>query len=130
MTDERDAAALAGPERLGRGLVVAPGYIDPHTHTLEDLRHDRRERRQNAGYLMQGVTTVLTGNDGGGPVDVASPLARWDSLGIGTNAALFTGHGSVRRAVLGASSRAPTAAELDSMSGLVARAVRGGALGL
>ena len=128
--DARRANIAAARTIDARGLVVMPGFIDPHTHTFEDLSSADARRRANAAYLMQGVTTVLTGNDGGGPVNVASALARWDSLGIGTNAALFTGHGSVRSAVLGASSRAPTSAELDSMSRLVARAVRDGALGL
>jgi N-acyl-D-amino-acid deacylase len=66
-----------------RGLFVAPGFIDPHTHTLEDLRDASRDRRQNAGYLMQGVTTVIAGNDGGGPLEVGETLDRFarDSIG-------------------------------------------------
>ena len=61
-----------------RGLIVAPGFIDPHTHTLEDLSSDDPKRRANTDYLMQGVTTVITGNDGGGPYNVARTLAkRW-----------------------------------------------------
>src|SRR5438105_898566 len=47
-----------------RGLVVAPGFIDPHTHTEADLASSDRGRRSNVNYLMQGVTTVVTGNDG------------------------------------------------------------------
>ena len=46
------------------GLIVCPGFIDPHTHTLEDLSSPARHG--NVNYLMQGVTTVVTGNDGGG----------------------------------------------------------------
>ena len=46
------------------GLMVCPGFIDPHTHTLEDLSSPARHG--NVNYLMQGVTTVVTGNDGGG----------------------------------------------------------------
>jgi N-acyl-D-amino-acid deacylase len=110
------------------GLVVTPGFIDPHTHTSGDLGDSTG--RGNAGYLMQGVTTVLTGNDGGGPVDVRRTLELWDRGGIGTNGALFVGHGSVRRSVLGASDAAPTPAQLDQMRNLVAEAMRGGAMGL
>ena len=110
------------------GLVVAPGFIDPHTHTTEDLSDSTG--RGNIGYLMQGVTTVLTGNDGGGPVNVGRTLAAWDSARIGTNAGLFVGHGSVRRAVLGSSDAAPSAEELSRMRELVATAMRGGAMGL
>ena len=110
------------------GLVVTPGFIDPHTHTSGDL--DDSTSRGNVGYLMQGVTTVLTGNDGGGPIDVRRNLELWDRGGIGTNAALFVGHGSVRRSVLGSSDAAPTPAQLDQMRNLVAEAMRGGAMGL
>lgn len=110
-----------------RGLVVAPGFIDPHTHTLGDLSG---AGRADLPYLMQGVTTVVTGNDGGGPLRTGAVLARWDSAGIGTNAALYVGHGTVRGAVLGMSDAAPTPTQLDSMRALVAAAMREGALGL
>ncbi|MDQ3948957.1 MAG: amidohydrolase family protein, partial [Gemmatimonadota bacterium] len=110
------------------GLVVAPGFVDPHAHVLEDL--SSAEGRANVPYLMQGVTTVVTGNDGSGPVDVAGTLALWERHQIGTNAALLVGHGSVRRRVLGMSDAAPTAEQLDSMRALVARAMEAGALGL
>src|SRR5688500_202110 len=52
-----------------RGLIVAPGFIDPHTHALEDLSSNDPKRRANLDFLMQGVTTVITGNDGGGPFE-------------------------------------------------------------
>src|SRR6476469_3308744 len=58
-----------------RGLIVAPGFIDPHTH--EDLSSNDPKRRANVNYLMQGVTTVITGNDGGGPYEVARTLGKW-----------------------------------------------------
>lgn len=109
------------------GLVVAPGFIDPHTHTLGDLSGSDRA---NLPYLMQGVTTVVTGNDGGGPVHPGPLLDRWTRRGIGTNAALYVGHGTVRGIVLGTQSRAPTASELRRMVGLVEAAMREGALGL
>ena len=110
------------------GLVVTPGFIDPHTHTAGDLSDSTS--RGNLAYLMQGVTTVLTGNDGGGPVNVRGTLEEWDRGGIGTNAALYVGHGSVRSAVLGSADVAPSSAELERMRGLVTEAMRGGALGL
>ena len=123
------ARGLVGRRTIdATGLIVAPGFIDPHTHTAEDFSDS--SGRANVGYLMQGVTTVLTGNDGGGPVDVARTLAAWDSLGIGTNAALFVGHGSVRRAVVGSGDVAPTPEQLARMRELVGAAMRGGAMGL
>lgn len=110
------------------GLVVAPGFIDPHTHTAGDLSN--RDRRVNADYLMQGVTTVITNNDGGGTIEIGKTLDSWTRDGIGTNAALYVPQGSVRGAVLGMSAAAPTAAQLDSMRRIVARGMSDGALGL
>jgi N-acyl-D-amino-acid deacylase len=112
------------------GYTVTPGFIDPHTHTLGDLRSAQRERRQNAAYLMQGVTTVITGNDGGGPLNIAAQFARFSRDSIGTNAALYVGFGTIRETVLGASSAAPTDSQLARMRYLVNTAMRDGALGL
>lgn len=113
-----------------RGLTIAPGFIDPHSHTHGDLGSADRGRRQNAGSLMQGVTTVVTGNDGGGPVDVGADLTRLEGLQIGTNVALFVGFGSIRSRVLGPSSAAPDATQLQVMREFVVTSMEGGALGL
>lgn len=113
-----------------RGLIVAPGFIDPHMHATGDLMSRERAERQ-AGYaLMQGITTVITGNDGGGPFEIGRALAGFRRDSIGPNAALLVGHGTVRSAVIGPAAREPTAAELDSMKALVGKAMREGAFGL
>jgi N-acyl-D-aspartate/D-glutamate deacylase len=113
-----------------RGLIVAPGFIDPHTHTLEDLSSSDANRRANVDYLMQGVTTVITGNDGGGPYDVARTLAKWKADGIGSNGALLVGYGTVRQAVMGMSDAKAEGTQLDSMRALVDKGMREGALGM
>ena len=113
-----------------RGLIVAPGFIDPHTHALEDLSSDDPKRRANVDYLMQGVTTVITGNDGGGPYEVARTLAKWKSDGIGSNGALLVGYGSVRQAVMRMSDAKAVGSQLDSMRSLVDKGMREGALGM
>ena len=59
------------------GLIVAPGFIDPHTHTAGDLSSADPKRQANLAYLMQGVTTVITNNDGGGPIDIGKQLDGW-----------------------------------------------------
>lgn len=110
------------------GLVVTPGFIDAHTHTEGDLSSPASHG--NVSYLMQGVTTVVTGNDGGGSLDIAKTLDTWQRQGIGTNAALFIGEGSVRGHVMGMSDTKPTTAQLDSMRALVARGMNAGALGM
>lgn len=110
------------------GLIVAPGFIDPHTHTQADLSN--ASKRANLDYIMQGVTTVATNNDGGGPVGVGALLAKWDSGGIGTNALVFVPQGSVRGAVMGMSDKAPTQAQMSQMKALVERGMHEGAFGL
>jgi len=111
-----------------RGMVVAPGFIDPHSHTGGDL--SSATRKSNLPYLMQGVTTVVTNNDGGGPIDIAGQLGGWTRNGIGTNAAVYVGQGSVRQTVLAMSDAAPTSTQLDSMRAIVSRAMDAGAIGL
>jgi N-acyl-D-aspartate/D-glutamate deacylase len=113
-----------------RGLIVTPGFIDPHTHALEDLSSNDAKRRANLDYLMQGVTTVITGNDGGGPFEVARTLDKWRTNGIGSNGALLVGYGSVRQAVMGMSDARAVGPQLDSMRALVDKGMREGALGM
>jgi N-acyl-D-aspartate/D-glutamate deacylase len=110
------------------GLIVTPGFIDPHTHTLEDLSDPKRKANEN--YLMQGVTTVITGNDGQGPIQVAERLDKWREQGIGTNAALLVGQGTVRAQVMKMSDADPTADQLARMKQLIARGMDEGALGM
>ena len=112
------------------GLIVAPGFVDPHAHAQSDLTSTERERRENLNYLMQGVTTVVVGNDGHGTWDVAGERASMEAQGIGTNAALLVGFGSVRGEVMGMRDDLPTSGELERMKGLVDQAMRDGAVGL
>jgi N-acyl-D-aspartate/D-glutamate deacylase len=118
----------AGKTIDATNLIVAPGFIDPHTHTAGDLSSPAR--KANLAYLMQGVTTVITNNDGGGSIQIARLLDGWTQNGIGTNAAVFIGQGSVRGAVMAMSDAKPSAAQLDSMRKLVARGMDDGAIGM
>lgn len=113
-----------------RGMIVAPGFIDPHTHAGEALASDDARERLVPAFLMQGVTTAFIGNDGGGDPDVAAVLAGAQERPVGINYAAYVGFGGVRRAVIGAEDRAPTAEELARMRGLVATAMCQGAIGL
>lgn len=112
------------------GLIVAPGFIDPHTHGFEGLPRLSEARRQHRSALMQGVTTVALGADGRGPVEVADVLGRSETLGVGTNVYAMVGFGTVRDRVLGSSSAPATLAQVDSMRALVTRAMREGAFGV
>lgn len=110
------------------GLILSPGFIDPHTHSHSELKSE--DLSSNLNYLFQGVTTVVNGNDGGGPVDIAGALNGLNQHGIGTNYAFFVGHGSLREAVMGTEQRFSTANELKQMELLLDSAMQQGALGL
>jgi len=120
------------PSKIGRsidcsGLVVAPGLIDLHTHSDGTLAQPGV--RPCLNYLMQGCTTMVTGNCGGAS-NVDKFLKDVDANGAGTNIIHLVGHGTVRAKVLGSARRAPTAEELDRMKALVGQAMRDGAWGM
>jgi N-acyl-D-aspartate/D-glutamate deacylase len=115
----------------GKGLFVAPGFIDLHTHCdLGDHPLTAKAGRANLCYLMQGVTTVVTGNCGAGPVDVADFFRKLDRNKVGTNVIHLVPHNAVRSKVMGNANRAPTARELEKMKALVDQGMKDGAWGL
>ncbi|HEY5712749.1 MAG TPA: amidohydrolase family protein, partial [Allosphingosinicella sp.] len=112
------------------GLIVAPGFIDPHTHVGEQLAAADAPTRLVPAFLMQGVTTAFIGSDGGGETDVAAVLGSARSRPVGINYYAYVGFGQVRRAVIGEADRAPTPEELARMRSMVAASMCQGALGL
>jgi N-acyl-D-aspartate/D-glutamate deacylase len=110
------------------GLMVAPGFIDLHTHSDDPIQKDNT--RANLNYLLQGVTTVVTGNCGGGPTDVAKMFSIIEQNGAGTNVIHLIPHGSVRRQIVGEANRKATADELSRMKQLVDREMSHGTWGM
>jgi N-acyl-D-amino-acid deacylase len=121
---------VAGTPRIldAKGLAAAPGFIDLHTHSDRPLQN--KATRANRCYLHQGVTTVVTGNCGSGPVDAAKYFQTLESGKIGTNVIHQVPHNNVRERVMKNANRAPTADELRQMEELVDRAMKDGAWGL
>src|SRR4051794_10325886 len=110
------------------GLIVAPGFIDLHTHSDEGIT--RTPTRLNANYLTQGVTTIVTGNCGGGALDVARYFAAVDSHGAGTNVIHLVPQGDVRSTIIGTGDRTASPSELERMKQLVESGMKAGAWGL
>lgn len=124
---ERKAARKAQVIDAG-GLVVAPGFIDPHSHINSDLV--KAKYKNGEGYLTMGVTTVLCGVCGGSPVPLSQQAKTLEKQGTGLNVGYFIGLGSVRRKVLGTQQRVPTAEELEVMKSYVHEAMEWGAFGV
>ena len=122
-----DATRDAAARRIDmRGLVVAPGFIDPHTHSRGHIR----DMPTAEPSIFQGVTTLIEGNDGGSPVPLGPFLDSVAAARPSPNFAMFIGHGSIREQVLGTAHSAPTPGDPDSMKALVAQGMEQGALGL
>ena len=110
------------------GLVISPGFIDLHTHSDYPLQD--KATKSNKNYLMQGVTTVVTGNCGAGPVDAAGYFAKMEKQGIGSNVIHQVPHNSVREKVMGNKNRDPSDDELHKMEALVDKGMSDGAWGM
>jgi len=109
-----------------KGLIVAPGFIDVHAH----IEGGVFERPTADNYIYDGVTTVITGNCGGSSDDLKRFFFRLDSMKASINIASLIGHNTVRRLAMGLDDRLATAEEQKKMEGLVAQAMKDGAVGL
>jgi N-acyl-D-amino-acid deacylase len=106
--------------------MVAPGFIDVHTH----IEGNDLKVPMASNFIMDGVTTVVTGNCGSSNTDIARYVFRLDSVKTSVNVATLVGHNSVRRAVMGESQRDPTPEEQHKMEDLVELGMRQGAVGI
>lgn len=109
-----------------RGLYVAPGFIDVHTHSETGIK--RRPEANN--FLHDGVTSIVSGNCGNSETDLAAVFTELRQNGIAINYSTLVGHNAVREAVMGREQRDPTADEQARMEALVELAMRDGAVGL
>ena len=109
------------------GKVVAPGFIDMHSHADRGLD----EMPDASSQLLQGITTAIVGQDGSSELPISDFYERIARLHPAINYATAVGHGTVRKLVMGADyKRAATRAEIETMKALVERGMLDGAIGL
>ena len=108
------------------GLVVAPGFVDIHTHSDEAI--GQLPLAQN--YLHQGVTTIVGGHCGDSIYPVGERLTSLEGVGLGINFAMLVGHSTIRKQVMGMADCGPTGDDLERMKALVAGAMGEGAFGI
>lgn len=108
-----------------KGQILAPGFIDVHTHVESIYNLPAAEN-----FVRMGVTSLVTGNCGSSATDVAEFLGRMQTKPLAVNLATLIAQGSVRRKVIGLDDRAPTPDELKQMEAIVEQAMKDGAVGL
>src|SRR5678816_274152 len=99
--------------------IVAPGFIDVHTHVEDIFGNPNAEN-----FVRMGVTSLVTGNCGGSATEVGEFLGRFAEKPLAVNLATLIAHGSVRAKVMGLDDRAPTPEEQQKMNAIVEQAMK------
>ena len=108
------------------GRVLAPGFIDVHTHSEKVAKLPVAEN-----FLRMGVTTIITGNCGMSRTDIGEFFAELEKAQLALHVAALIGHGDVREKAMGGSFlRAPNPEQMEAMRAMVAKAMDDGAVGL
>ena len=110
-----------------KGLTLAPGFIDTHSHHGDGLEQERTA----LAAVSQGITTIVVGQDGGSETPLADYFRKMEARPAALNIASYSGHNTLRGMVLGDNyKRHATPAEIEKMGRLLAADMRAGALGL
>ena len=98
------------------GLVLAPGFIDTHSH----VDYEIADHPDAMADISQGITTVLTGQCGGSQLPLRDFFAVLEEQPLAVNIASFSGHGSIRAEVMGDDFERPASPdEIESMRALL-----------
>lgn len=136
---EKIGSSLIGAETVidASGLTVTPGFIDSHSHSDNAIL----EYPEMIEKCEQGITTSIAGQCGTSAMPkpqsdnpiLHTSTAFFEAVGkipLGSNNAIFIGHGTIRNAVMGMANREPTKEELDKMRELLREGIRAGAMGI
>jgi N-acyl-D-amino-acid deacylase len=119
--------SASAAHRIGaKGLVIAPGFIDIHTHARRGIIQTPAAEN----YIRQGVTTLMEGPDGSSPLPIAPFLAEVAAAHPAPNFGTFAGQGSIRQAVMGLVNRPATPGEIEKMREITRQAMLDGAFGV
>ncbi len=111
----------------GRGLALAPGFIDTHSHADADIF----SQPEALAAISQGITTVVVGQDGRSPYPLADFVSRLGENGSTVNFAAYVGHNTLRGEVMGTDfARTAKAPEIETMTALLRAEMAAGAMGL
>lgn len=110
------------------GLIVSPGFIDPHTHADSDLTDPKKS--SNQPFLFQGITTVVIGNDGNSLYPTNKYKSLFKKQGIGTNVVMLAGHGTIRKQAMGNNNKLASAKDLSNMKAQMQQEMDAGAFGM
>ena len=114
----------AATEIEARGLFVAPGFINIHSHASPDALPTA------VNMLTQGVTTEIFNADGNGPLDISQQMATLAAAGLAVNIGGYIGFNSAWQTVNGNADKRPTPAEIDQMRSLISKGLDQGAWGV
>ena len=117
-------AATGGEEINARGMFVAPGFINIHSHASADALPTA------VNMLTQGVTTEIFNADGAGPLDVAAQMKTLAGAGLAENIGGYIGFNSIWQTVVGNTDRRPTPDEIERMRGMISSGLDQGAWGV
>jgi N-acyl-D-amino-acid deacylase len=120
--------AFEGEEIIdGEGKILAPGFIDSHTHVEGSLA----KYPEGLAALNQGITTIVAGQDGESYA-IDSLKASLKRLPAAVNVATYTGHATIREKIMGAKNlaRPATSEELEKIKQLLKEELQKGSLGL
>jgi len=111
----------------GKGLTLAPGFIDTHSHHAGELF----QHRDFLAAVSQGITTIIIGQDGGSNFPLATFFQQVSDTPVAINIGSYCGHNTIRDSVLGKDfKRFATRDEIEKMKSMVRQDMQAGAFGL